>query len=144
MSASSFDQLFSQIVPERGSWRMRVPAEFGTVFATEVDLVFQTRSTHEADPNPVPRDSELDLARLILPDLHSFLAQAEREFRSYNPELTDPALHIIRPYVLIDRQNIEDNGEHWWSVVFPAKEQPAFCWNVEFYRNECQGIWAGD
>ena len=72
MSASSFDQLLSRIVPERGSWRMRVPVELGTVFATEVDLVFQTGPTHEADPSPVPRDSELDLARSIYPiSIHS-------------------------------------------------------------------------
>ena len=140
MSASSFDQLLSQIARDQFGWRVRVPAEFGTVFGTEVDLVIQTRLTNE-----VVGDSELDLARSILSDLHSFLRQAEREFRSYNPEIPDPALHILGPHVLIDRQYIEDNdGEPWWSVVFPAKGNPAWRWNVEFNGNECQGIWAGD
>jgi hypothetical protein len=71
-----------------------------------------TRLTIEANPAPPPSDSEKDLARRIIPNLPSFLREVERQFKGYNPALLEPALHIIGPHVLIDRENIQDNGAH--------------------------------
>jgi hypothetical protein len=144
MSEPSFEQLLTQLSVDRFGWRVHLPLAFGTVFVSEVDLLFMTRLMIEAHPAPPPSDREKDLARRIIPNLSSFLREVERQYKGYNPEILEPAIHIIGPHVLIDRENIQDNGEHRWMVILPYKEDPAFRSVVEFDGSQCLGIWAGD
>jgi hypothetical protein len=144
MGTPSLARLFDSLSANRLGWCIRLPAKLGAVFGLQIDLVFQTRMTVEDNPPPPVRDSEKELAHVILRNLAPSLREAEHQFKGYNPELLDPAQHVIGPYILIDRLNIQDNGEHLWSIVFPAKGDPSFRWNVEFDGTDCQGIWAGD
>ncbi|MBI1765578.1 MAG: hypothetical protein HYR56_29530 [Acidobacteria bacterium] len=144
MSEPSFEQLLTELSADPFGWRVHLPLAFGSVFASEVDLLFMTRLTIEAHPAPLPSDSEKDLARSIMPNLPSFLREVERQFKGFNPEILEPAIHLIGPHVLIDREDIQYNGEQRWMVILPYKEDPAYRTVVEFDASQCLGIWAGD
>lgn len=132
-----------ELEPYPYGWRCELPARY-RFFGCPVRVKIETRPSPADELPPPPNPSEVELVRLIVSSLSELLAEAERQYATFDQEFPELFDKIDDPHVWVCREFLELDGPDRWALVSGISDAPDWCIHIEFRGLEFHEIWAGD
>lgn len=137
------DARFAAVRAYESGWQGELPATCGTFLKHSVAISFQTRSTFDADPPPLPTPDQVSLALMIL-ELPEIFVDAEQRFLEYTKQEPTDRAQVMNPVVWISDEVQRAQGFTRWTLVIHRHDCPDFGYHVEFDGAKFLEIYSGD